>query len=60
MCSSDLGSWTHAASCASDAEDAAWVQLPDLARYVVAPVTVSVIHKAASRGFDTGDRPLVW
>jgi len=45
---------------ASDAEDAAWVALQDLARYDVAAVTVSVIQKAASRGFDTGDRPLVW
>jgi mutator protein MutT len=45
---------------ASDAEDAAWVALQDLARYDVAAVTMSVIQKAASRGFDTGDRPLVW
>jgi len=45
---------------ASDADDAAWVALPDLARYEVAAVTVSVIQKAASRGFDKGDRPLVW
>ena len=45
---------------ASDAEDAAWVALQDLARYEVAPVTISVIQKAASRGFDTGDRPLTW
>ena len=45
---------------ASDAEDAAWVAIPDLAGYDVAPVTVGVIHKAASRGFETGDRPLVW
>jgi mutator protein MutT len=45
---------------ASDAEDAAWVALADLSRYDVAAVTVSVIQKAASRGFDTGDRPLVW
>lgn len=45
---------------ASDAEDAAWVALPDLGRYEVAAVTVSVIQKAVSRGFDTGDRPLVW
>jgi 8-oxo-dGTP diphosphatase len=45
---------------ASDADDAAWVALADLARYEVAAVTVSVIQKAVSRGFDTGDRPLVW
>ena len=45
---------------ASDAEDAAWVAIADLARYEVAPVTISVIQKAASRGFDTGDRPLTW
>ena len=45
---------------ASDAEDAAWVALADLPRYGVADVTVSVIEKAVSRGFDTGDRPLVW
>ena len=45
---------------ASDADDAAWVALSDLARYDVAPVTISVIQKAVSRGFETGDRPLVW
>lgn len=45
---------------ASDADDAAWVALSELARYEVAPVTISVIQKAASRGFETGDRPLVW
>jgi len=45
---------------ATDAEDAAWVGLPDLARYEVAPVTISVIQKAAVRGFDAGDRPLNW
>ena len=45
---------------ASDAEDAAWVALTDLARYEVAPVTISVIQKAAARGFDAGDRPLTW
>lgn len=44
----------------TDAEDAAWVALADLARYEVAPVTISVIQKAASRGFATGDRPLTW
>jgi mutator protein MutT len=45
---------------ASDAEDAAWVALADLPRYEVAPVTISVIQKAASRGFDVGERPLTW
>ena len=45
---------------ASDAEDAAWVPLSGLAPYGVAPVTVTVIQKAASRGFEIGDRPLVW
>jgi 8-oxo-dGTP diphosphatase len=45
---------------ASDADDARWVALSELEKYEVAPVTVGVIHKAASRGFDTGDRPLVW
>jgi mutator protein MutT len=45
---------------ATDAEDAAWVALADLRRYEVAPVTISVIEKAAARGFSTGDRPLTW
>lgn len=45
---------------ASDAEDAEWVALSDLMRYEVAAVTVGVIQKAASRGFDTRNRPLVW
>ena len=45
---------------ASDAEDAEWVQLSDLQKYEVAPVTMSVIQKASSRGFDIGERPLVW
>jgi len=45
---------------ASDAEDAAWVQLSELPKYGVAPVTLSVIQKASSRGFDVGERPLVW
>jgi ADP-ribose pyrophosphatase YjhB (NUDIX family) len=45
---------------ASDADDAAWVELSDIARYDVAAVTVSVIQKAVTRGFDAGDRPLVW
>ena len=45
---------------ASDADDAAWVAMADLAKYDVAAVTVGVIQKAASRGFDAGERPLVW
>ncbi len=45
---------------ASDAEDAAWVLLSDLAKYEVAAVTRDVIRKAASRAFDVGARPLVW
>lgn len=45
---------------ASDADDAAWVGISELTRYEVAPVTISVIEKAVSRGFDVGDRPLVW
>ena len=45
---------------ASDAEDAAWVPLPELPTYDVAGVTLSVIRKAAKRGFGVGDRPLVW
>jgi 8-oxo-dGTP diphosphatase len=45
---------------ASDAEDAAWVQLSELSKYGIAPVTLSVIQKASSRGFDVGERPLVW
>ena len=45
---------------ASDADDAAWVALGDLDRYGVAAVTVAVIRKAAARGFEHGDRPLVW
>ena len=45
---------------ASDADDAKWVALSELTRYEVAPVTIGVIRKAASRGFDVGDRPLVW
>lgn len=45
---------------ATDAEDAAWVGLGELERYEVAPVTISVIQKAASRGFLTGDRPRTW
>jgi 8-oxo-dGTP diphosphatase len=45
---------------ASDADDAAWIALADLGRYGVAPVTAGVIRKAAARGFEHGDRPLVW
>ena len=45
---------------ASDADDAAWVEIADIERYEVAAVTVSVIQKALARGFDTGERPLVW
>ena len=45
---------------ASDAEDAAWVQLSELPQYGIAPVTLSVIQKASSRGFNVGERPLVW
>jgi 8-oxo-dGTP diphosphatase len=45
---------------ASDAEDAEWVRLSDLPKYEVAGVTMSVIQKASSRGFDVGERPLVW
>ena len=44
----------------SDADDAEWVPLSELANYEVAAVTVSVIQKAAARGFDVGERPLVW
>jgi ADP-ribose pyrophosphatase YjhB (NUDIX family) len=45
---------------ASDADEAAWVPLGDLEKFEVAAVTVGVIRKAASRGFETGERPLVW
>ena len=45
---------------ASDADDAAWVPLPELPKYDVAAVTLSVIQKAAARGFDVGERPVVW
>jgi mutator protein MutT len=45
--------------CASDAAEARWVRVDELADYGVAPVTVRVIEKAVARGF-TGDRPLVW
>ncbi len=45
---------------ASDADDAAWVTLTDIPRYEVAPVTLTVIRKAAARGFTVGERPVVW
>jgi len=45
---------------ASDADAAEWVPLEQLTAYGVAGVTVSVIRKAAGRGFHEGDRPLVW
>jgi 8-oxo-dGTP diphosphatase len=45
--------------CASDAAEARWVRIDELADYAVAPVTIRVIEKAVARGF-TGDRPLVW
>jgi 8-oxo-dGTP diphosphatase len=47
-------------SSASDADAAEWVPLEALTDYGVAGITVSVIRKAASRGFETGDRPVVW
>jgi 8-oxo-dGTP diphosphatase len=45
---------------ASDADAAEWVPLEQITAYGVAAVTVRVIRKAAARGFDEGDRPLVW
>jgi 8-oxo-dGTP diphosphatase len=45
---------------ASDADAAEWVRLDEIDRYGVADVTVRVIRKSAARGFDTGDRPIVW
>ncbi len=45
---------------ASDADDAAWVPIEALESYGVAGVTIAVIRKAARRGFDAGDRPVVW
>jgi mutator protein MutT len=45
---------------ASDADAAEWVALESLRAYGVADVTVAVIRKAAGRGFETGDRPIVW
>jgi ADP-ribose pyrophosphatase YjhB (NUDIX family) len=45
---------------ASDADDAAWVPIEALETYGVAAVTIAVIRKAAGRGFDAGDRPVVW
>ena len=50
--------WTL--SSASDADAAEWVALDALARYGVADITVAVIRKAAGRGFEAGDHPLVW
>ena len=45
---------------ASDADEAAWVPMTELAKYDVAAVTAGVIRKAASRPFEAGERPLVW
>ena len=45
---------------ASDADDATWARLDELARYGVAEVTVRVIRKAAGRDFSAGARPIVW
>ncbi len=45
---------------ASDADAAEWVPLDGLARYAVADVTAAVIRKGVLRGFDAGDRPVVW
>jgi hypothetical protein len=36
------------------------VPLDALASYGVADITVAVIRKAAGRGFEAGDHPLVW
>jgi mutator protein MutT len=47
-------------SSASDADGAEWVPLDRLEQYAVAQVTIGVIRKAASRGFTSGDRPVVW
>jgi 8-oxo-dGTP diphosphatase len=47
-------------SSASDADAADWVPLDALPDYGVADVTMAVIRKAAVRGFEIGDRPLVW
>lgn len=47
-------------SSASDADAAEWVPLDALPDYGVADITTAVIRKAAARGFETGDRPLVW
>jgi 8-oxo-dGTP diphosphatase len=44
----------------SDADAAAWVPLESLAAYGVNEITVAVIRKAVDRGFEAGDRPLVW
>ena len=45
---------------ASDADAAEFVPLESLAAYGVNDITVAVIRKAASRDFETGDKPLVW
>ena len=45
---------------ASDADAAEWVPLDALATYGIAAVTAAVIRKGAGRGFEAGDRPLVW
>ena len=45
---------------ASDADAAEWVPLDALASYGIAAVTAAVIRKGAGRGFEAGDRPLVW
>jgi mutator protein MutT len=46
--------------CASDAADARWAPIDGLSTLGVAPVTIRVIEKAAARGLNGGDRPLVW
>ena len=45
---------------ASDADAAEWVPLDALASCGIAEVTAAVIRKGALRGFEAGDRPLVW
>ena len=45
---------------ASDADAVEWVPLDALPDYGVAGMTIAVIRKAAARGFEGGDRPLVW
>jgi 8-oxo-dGTP diphosphatase len=44
----------------SDADAAEWVPLDALARYGIAEVTAAVIRKGVLRGFEAGDRPVVW